>query len=177
MIETKEQLIVDIDLKESDFQRANFWFRFGKWSKRLPFLLMPMFGLFLLWSITLSTVFTNPAAATAMVVLIVFPVLYPILTWFQTKQGFGNLQEFQTQVQYIFSLDGYRVADIKTSSIVSWDSILRAAESKHSFHLFFHKSLFHTIPKRCFRHPDDIQHLRLLLKQALGARAIVFNLR
>jgi hypothetical protein len=51
---------------------------------------------------------------------------------------------------------------------------LRAAESKHSFHLFFHRSLFHTIPKRCFKQADDIVRLRDLLKRSLGAKANCF---
>jgi hypothetical protein len=56
---------------------------------------------------------------------------------------------------------------------MTWDAILRAAESKHSFHLFFHKSFFHTIPKRCFKQPEDIVRLRNLLKRSLGTKATV----
>jgi hypothetical protein len=47
------------------------------------------------------------------------------------------------------------------------------AESKHSFNLFFHKSLFHPIPKRCFRQPEDIGRFRTLLKQVFGTKASV----
>ena len=130
-------------------------------------------GLFLLTRVDLSTIFQNPIAATALIVLIVFPVLYPVLIWYQTKRGFGNLQGFQTKIQYSFSSDGYTVRDIKSSADIDWDTILRAAESKHSFHLFFHKSFFHTIPKRCFKQPDDIVRLRDLLKRSLGAKATV----
>jgi hypothetical protein len=65
------------------------------------------------------------------------------------------------------------VRDIKSSADIDWDTILRAAESKYSFHLFFHKVFFHTIPKRCFKQPDDIVRLRDLLKRSLGAKATV----
>ena len=172
MTEANESLVVDVDLKESDLQRANFWFRL-RWSTRILLVFLPLMGLFLLTRVDLSTIFQNPIAATALIVLIVFPVLYPVLIWYQTKRGFGNLQGFQTKIQYSFSSDGYTVRDIKSSADMDWDAILRAAESKHSFHLFFHKSFFHTIPKRCFKQPDDIVRLRDLLKRSLGAKATV----
>jgi hypothetical protein len=104
---------------------------------------------------------------------IVFPILYAVIIWFQTKRGFGNLQKFQTHILYAFSADGYKVSDAKSSSDIDWATILRAAESKHSFHLFFHRSLFHTIPKRCFDQPEKIAQLRSLLKQSLGDKASV----
>ena len=170
MTEASEPLIVDVDLKESDLQRANFWFRL-RWSTRILLVFLPLMGLLLLARVDLSTIFQNPPAATALTVLIVFPFLYPILIWYQTKRGFGNLQGFQTKIQYSFSSDGYTVRDTKSSADIDWDTILRAAESKHSFHLFFHKSFFHTIPKRCFKQPDDIARLRDLLKRSLGAKA------
>ena len=173
MAETTEPLIVDVDLKESDLQRAYFWFRLGRWSTRFLLLFLPLMGLFLLTRLDISNIFQNPPAATALIVLIVFPLLYPLLIWYQTKRGFGNLQGFQTKIQYSFSPDGYTVRDIKSSADIDWDTILRAAESKHSFHLFFHRSFFHTIPKRCFKQPDDVVRLRDLLKRSLGAKATI----
>ena len=172
MTEANEPLIVDVNLKESDLQRASFWFRL-RWSTRILLGFLLLMGLFLLTRVDLSTIFQNPPAATALIVLIVIPVLYPVLIWYQTKRGFGNLQGFQTKIQYSFSPAGYTVRDIKSSADIDWDTILRAAESKHSFHLFFHKSFFHTIPKRCFKQPDDIVRLRGLLKRSLGAKATV----
>jgi len=173
MTERNETLIVTVDLKESDLQRANFWFRLGKWSTRFLLVLMPLLGLLVLSRVEVSRMFENPPRATALVVLIVFPVLYPFIIWWQTKRGFGNLQGFQTRLLYTFSTAGYKVSDGKSSSDINWATILRAAESKHSFHLFFHRSLFHTIPKRCFDEPQEIVQLRSLLKQSLGTKAKV----
>jgi hypothetical protein len=173
MTETNEPLIVDIDLKESDLQRANFWFRLGKWSTRLSLVMLCVAGLLLLWRFQSSNLLENLPATAAVITLITIPVLYSLLIWFQTKRGFGNLQDFQTTIQYLFSPNGYTVRDAKSSADMAWDAILRAAESKHSFHLFFHKSFFHTIPKRCFKRPEDIVRLRSLLKHALGTKATV----
>lgn len=172
MTELNELLIVDVDLKESDLQRANFWFRL-RWSTRILLVFFFVMGLILLTRVDLSTIFESPPAATALIVLIVIPVIYPMVIWYQTKRGFGNLQGFQTRIEYSFSSGGYTVRDTKSSADVDWDTIVRAAESKHSFHLFFHKSLFHTIPKRCFKQPDDIVRLRDLLKRSLGTKATI----
>jgi hypothetical protein len=172
MSESNETLSVAVHLRESDIQRANFWFQFSKWSTRLLFVL-PLFGLFLLSQVQISKVIENPIMATPLVVLIVFPVLYPALIWFQTKRGFANLQDFQKKVQYNFSAEGYEVNDEKSSARVGWDAILRAVESRHSFHLFFHKSMFHTLPKRCITGPEDLARLRAILKGSLGSKAEV----
>jgi hypothetical protein len=173
MTESNLPIVVEIDLKESDLQRANFWFSLTSWSNRVMLIFMPIVGLLLFWRVDFSTIFETPLAAIGSVVLLGFPILYYTTLWLQAKRGFRNLQTFQTKVCYSFSSEGYKVNDLKTSADVSWDAILRAAESKHSFNLFFHRSHFHTIPKRCFKHPEDIVRLRALLKQTLGARATV----
>jgi len=171
MSESNESVIVDVDLKESDLQRANFWFGLKTWSNRLMLIVMPLAGLLLLLKADLSTLPQRPLAATGVVIFLGFPPFYLAMIWFRTKRGFRNLQGFQTKIQYSFSPDGYTVRDIKSSANIDWDTILRAAESKHSFHLFFNKSFFHTIPKRCFKQADDIVRLRDLLKRSLGSKA------
>jgi len=132
MTERNETLVVTVDLKEWDLQRANFWFRLGKWSKRILLVLMPLIGLLLLARVEVSKMFKNPPVAAVLTVLIVFPILYPVILWFQTKRGFANLQNLQTRILYAFSADGYKVSDAKSSADIDWATILRAAESKHS---------------------------------------------
>ena len=174
MYETNEPLIVDVDLKESDLQRANFWFGLKSSSNRLMLTVMPVAGLLLLRRVDVSTLFQRPLPAAGVLLFLGFPPFYLAMIWFRTRRGFASLQAFQTKIQYAFSPGGYTVRDIKSSANIDWDTILRVAESKHSFHLFFHKSLFHTIPKRCFKHADDIVRLRDLLKRSLGTKAIGF---
>jgi hypothetical protein len=168
MTEANKTLIVEVDLKESDLQCANFWFRLGKWSTRVLLVLMPLMGLLLLSRIEVSRIAGSPLAASVLIVLIVFPLLYPSIIWFQTKLGFGRLQAFQTRIRYALSEDGYKVSDLKSSSDIDWATILRAAESKYSFHLFFHRSLFHTIPKRCFEKAHDIAAFRAASQAIAG---------
>lgn len=174
MTQSDEDLVVvDVDLKESDLQRANFWFGLRSWSNRLMLLVMPLAAVLLMLRLDVSAVFRKPFTATLVFVLLTFPPFYFGFIWFNTKRGFGNLQSFQTRIQYTFSPNGYIVRDDKSSADISWQSILQAAESKHSFHLFFHKSGFHTVPKRCFKQGEDIARLRHLLKGALGTKATV----
>ena len=174
MSDSNQTVIVNIDLQEADFQRANFWFRLGKWSIRLSLFILELFGLLLLSLVQFSEIIVNPIRGTGLVVLIVLPILYPILIWFQTKRGFANLQNFQKNVRYELTANGYKVSDSKSSSDISWDSVLRAVESKHSFNLFFTKSLFHVIPKRCLESPEDIERLKAILKRGLAGKANVF---
>jgi hypothetical protein len=170
MSELNETLTIAVQLRESDIQQANFWFRFSKWSTRLLFVL-PLFGLLLLSQLQISKLFENPMTVTSLFILIVFPLLYPVSLWFQTKRSFANLREFQKNVQYRFSAEGYEIIDEKSSARVGWDVILRAVESKHSFNLFFHKSVFHALPKRCITDPEDFARLRGILKEGLGNKA------
>jgi hypothetical protein len=61
MTEPAEPLTVEVDLKESDLQRANFWFGLKSWSNRLMLAVMPIAGLLLLWRIEFSTIFQHHA--------------------------------------------------------------------------------------------------------------------
>lgn len=171
MTEANEPLIVDVELKESDLQSANFWFGLKSWPNRLMLIMMPIAGLLLLRDFDLSTIFQRPLAATGVIVSLGFPPFYLAMIWFRTKQGFRNLKPFQTKIEYAFSSNGYRVSDAKCSGNIDWDAISRAAESKDSFHIFLNKTSFHTIPKRCFKHSEDIVRFRGLLKESLGAKA------
>jgi hypothetical protein len=173
MTESNELLTVAVDLKESDLQRANFWFGLKSWSNRVMLVVMPIAGLLLLWKVQLSTISQQPIVATGAVVLLGFPIFYFATIWRRTKRSFENLQTFQTKIEYSFSVKGFAVHDMKSSSEIDWDAILRVDESKHSFNLFFHRSLFQAIPKRCFKQPEDIARFRTLLKQRLGPKANV----
>ena len=173
MTDLNEPLTVDIDLKESDLQRANFWFGLTGWSNRLTLILITLGGLLLLFRIAPSWVFPNSIALILSIIMLGFLPFYFGFIWFQTKRSFQNLQDFQKKIQYTFTPHGYSVRDGKSSADVSWDSILRAAESEYSFHLFFGRSVFHTVPKRCFKSSDDVVRLRTLLKTSLGAKATI----
>jgi YcxB-like protein len=163
---------VDFNLKESDLQHANFWFRFQTRASRVLNVLWPLLGIavLILGYVTQSDTLVSVSIVVALTIL---PVLNAAIIWFQTKRRFRLLQEHQKKLHFAFTTDGYRVEDLKTSGDISWDTVLRAVESKHSFNLFFHPAVFHTIPKRCFANSQDMARLRTLLSQALGSKAVV----
>ena len=171
MTETNETFIVDVDLKESDLQRANFCFGLNSWSNRIMVVVLPIAGLLLLWKAGLSTLLQRPLPATGIIVFLGFAPFYLATIWFRTKRGFANLKPYQAKVHYAFSPQGYTVSDAKCSGNIDWDAVPRAAESKYSFHIFLSKSNFHTLPKRCFKQAEDIVRLRNLLKHWLGTKA------
>ena len=106
MTDLNEPLTVDIDLKESDLQRANFWFGLTGWSNRLTLILITLGGLLLLFRIAPSTVFPNSIALILSLVMLGFLPFYFGFIWFQTKRSFQNLQDFQKKIQFTFTPDG-----------------------------------------------------------------------
>lgn len=168
--QTKVDAVIDLQL--ADLLRANYWHFFSKGSIRF---LMPLY----LLVVVAGTIvfFLNGASsiwsAFVSLAMILMAVVLIATVYFQTKRNFSDLKEFQKNVRYTFSFDGYEVSDDKSSAHVSWDAILRAVETKHGFNLFFHRMFFHTVPKRCFRQPSDIQAMREILKQNLGVKAKV----
>jgi hypothetical protein len=171
MTDSNLPLIVDVDLTETDLQRANFWFALKGWSNLLMLAIMPIAGILLLWKVNLATLSENALAGVGAVIFLGYPPLYLALVWFRTKQGYANLRDYQTKVRYEFSANGYKVSDAKCSGEIDWDAILRAGESKYSFHIFLNKTSFHTIPKRCFKRAEDIVRFKTLLRQSLGSEA------
>jgi hypothetical protein len=161
-----------IDLELADLLRANYWHFFSKWSIRF------LMALYLLGAVGAAIAFFlsggssawYPLVSLAMILMGVFLIA---IVYLQTRRNFSDLKEFQKNVRYTFSFDGYDVSDEKSASHVSWDAILRAVETKHSFNLFFHRMFFHVVPKRCFRQPSDIQVMRDILRESLGGRAKV----
>jgi hypothetical protein len=162
---------VSVDLQLSDLLRANYWFFFSKWSNRI------IMVIFILLSIVSALAFlVNDNASSYGLyasVIVIVPALLIAMIYIQAKRNFSNLKGFQKNIRYTFAYDGYDVRDEKSSSHVSWDSILRAVETDSSFNLFFHKVLFYTVPKRCIRGDSDIRLLRDILKQNLGDKAKV----
>lgn len=93
--------------------------------------------------------------------------------YFQSSRAFSGLRDFQKQFSYTFSDTGYDTTNAEANSSGSWNNILRAIESQHSFNLFIHKNFFLLVPKRCFASPTDIQRFRDLLRRNLGGKAVL----
>ena len=169
MNEMKPSVEIAVDLELRDLLRANLWFLYGKWSTRIFLLLLGLLAIGACVAIASST--ERTMAALVLLFCVAYGGLLPVIVWFNTRRTYSSLKEFQKQLKYRFTRDGYDVEDGKSSARVSWDSMLRAKESKHSFNLFFHRVLFYAIPKRCFSGQADVEVMREILKQALETKA------
>jgi len=163
------RLEIFVDLKLRDLIRANLWFTYSQPSMKVT---MIAGGLSLPLTILLPFVVDLPSWFKFVpLALIVLHGLMPLLVIYTTKQNFESVKEYQKNVQYIFGRQGYEANDGKSSSEMSWDSIQKAIESRHSFNLFLNRNFFIVIPHRCLKSRDDIVSFRTILRGALGEKA------
>jgi len=135
-------------------------------------LMGPIYGFWILPDIGYS----NSVGAVVILAPLLFLVVFIGAIWLQTKRAYSSLKGFQKNIRYVFSANGYDVYDEKSFAHISWDSVYEAIETKRSFNIFFHKSFFHVVPKRCIQQQKDVDGLRKILKQSLGGRAKVNSL-
>lgn len=166
---------VSVDLRLSDMLRASYWFFFSRWSTRLMLATSIPVGASIIVVLSLDAMEPSRFIILCTLVMLLAPVFLMLNVYLQARRNFSNLKGFQKRLRFIFSAGGYDVGDEKSFSHVSWDSVVGAVETTHSFNLFFHKSLFQVIPKRCFRDSGEIGGLRALLGAGVGAKAKLLN--
>jgi hypothetical protein len=158
-----------VDLQLADVVRANLWFTYSQRSMKFS-VAMGLVG------VLLSTILLGMGIAPWWFVFIppivvLLLVITPLVIWLDARRNFAGVKEFQKHIQYVFSREGYDASSGKSSSHVSWESIHKAIESKHSLNLFLSLRLFIIIPKRCIRTSSDLAELRSILRTALGEKA------
>ena len=169
MEQSAREVDVTVELEFADLLRANLWSRYSKRSTQislaLTVLLTLMFVMYYLAFQTSLWLLLIPLG------LLLLDALIFLVIIIETRKNYAAVKDFQKQIHYRLSLGGYTASDEKSSSNVSWDSVVKAAEAKHSFHLFLGPSIFAVIPKRFFKTPGDVQATREILKTALGEKA------
>ena len=163
------KVTVSVDLQLSDLLRANLWYRYSKastkFSNAVAAVLTLLFAVFVYLDAIPAVYLLLPLGIWLLEVLIFLVIII------ETKRNYAAVKDFQTHVNYQLNLEGYTVSDGKSSSNVSWDSILNAVESKHSLNLFLGRTLFVVLPKRCFKTDADLEMTRAILKTALPGKA------
>ena len=172
-MDKQSQVRVSIDLRFSDLLRASYWYFFSKWSNRMILAIFVLIGVASALAYLLGDGASPASNGLFALVTMMVPALLLVTVYVQARRNYSNLREFQKDIQYTFASDSYDVRDGKSTSHVSWDSILRAVETESSFNLFFHRTLFYTVPKRCIGSAADMQKVRDILKRNLGDRAKV----
>lgn len=164
------QVDVTVDLQASELIRANLWFLFSQRSTVLTFgavIVITFLGSGILYLLRgeLGWYIGLPVAA------VLLTAAFPVFLVIETMRNYSTGRDSQNPVHYTFSGDHYDVKDGKSSARVSWESVLKAVESKDSFNLFLGRTLFVVIPKRCFKSAVDIEILRSILRAALREKS------
>ncbi|HWN11315.1 MAG TPA: YcxB family protein [Pyrinomonadaceae bacterium] len=165
----EHEVEVVVDLQASELIRANLWFIFSQ--RSTVFTIAAAIGITFLGSAVLYMLrgelgwyIVLPIAA------VVLPAAFPFFVVIEALRTHPNAKDFQKQIHYSFYGDHYDVSDGKSSARISWESVLKAVESRDSFNLFMGRTLFVVIPKRCFKAAVDIETLKSILRAALGEK-------
>ncbi len=169
MEKLESEFDVLVDLQLSDLLRANLWFWYSKPSTKFSVVVTPVltvvFGVFI-FSKAMPRLYA--LIPLGLLLLEAFIILVIII---ETKRNYSTVKYFQRQIHYHLKKEGYTASDGKSSSNVSWESVLRAVESRESINLFLGRTSFAVIPKRFFKTNADVELTREILKTALRERA------
>jgi YcxB-like protein len=161
-------------IEELDMLRENRWYYYSKWyNKLLPVcsgMLILSFG-WILFNSGFQLLSQIDVTLISTCFIILLPVIMPLTISFQTKKRFSNLKDFQRNIHYSFTADGFEMNDEKSSSQISWESIHKVIETKNSFNLFINKNWFHIVPKRLILSPDNLIVMRNILRKSLAEKA------
>ena len=166
----EREVDVVVDLQASEMIRANLWFLLSQRSTVLTVaavLVITFVSSVVLYLLRgeLGWYVGLPIAA------VLLTAAFPVFVVIEARRNYFAGKDSQQPLHYTFGGDHYEVRDGKSSARVSWESVLKAVESKESFNLFLSRTLFVVIPKRCFKSPVDIKVLRSILRAALGEKS------
>ena len=169
MEQSAREVDVSVELEFADLLRANLWSRYSKRSTQISLALTAL--------LTLMFVVYYFAFQTSLWLLLIplglllLDALIFLVIIIETRKNYAAVKDFQKQIHYRLNPGGYTARDEKSSSNVSWESVVKAVETKLNFHLFLSPTLFAIIPKRFFKTPADIQTTREILTIALSEKA------
>lgn len=169
MEKLEPEVDVVVDLTLSDLLGANLWAQYSKPSTKFGLaataVLTVLFAVFIFANLLPAVYGLIPLGLLILDVLILLAIII------ETRRNYSAVKGFQKQIHYHLNRDGFTATDEKSSSNVSWESVLKADESKDSINLFLGRTHFAMIPKRFFKTNGDVEITREILKTALGEKA------
>jgi hypothetical protein len=169
MQKLEPEVDVLVDLQLSDLLRANLWFWYSKPSSKFSLAVTPI--LMVLFAVFIFSKELPALYALIPLGLLILEAFILLVIIVETKRNYSTVKEFQRKIHYHLKREGYTASDGKSSSNVSWESVLRAVESRKSFNLFLGRTIFAVIPKKFFKTTADVEITRDILKTALGEKA------
>ena len=112
----------------------------------------------------------SPAGKALAVGLGALPVLLLAAIYASSKVQFSRAATPQ-KMRYHFCPGWLDVSSDKRSGFLPLETIHEAIETKSAYLLFLSPGEHYLIPKRCFRGPQEVDQLRDLLREEVGAKA------
>jgi YcxB-like protein len=107
--------------------------------------------------------------------IIGFPVLWlvgvPLLQRWSAGRLWRGSPALQGEQVYRFEPTGVQVSTPVSSATITWDAVVRAAETPDFVLLFQSKAAALFIPKSAFGSADGVEQFRRVVRTALGTRA------
>jgi len=89
-------------------------------------------------------------------------------------QRFYQTDSALRSIQFTFTDSGIDLKTEKSNTHLDWSLVTKFVETKEGFHVYFGPN-FSILPKQFFAQPEDMENLRALARQALGAKVKLFN--
>ena len=104
------------------------------------------------------------------VTLVLLLAVGPLATWYAAKTLPRRSPSLQGPQERVLSSDGFQVRGRGAVTSFEWSAIQRAVETKRTFLFFFNQKQAHYLPKRAIPTSADLEQVRTLLRERLGAR-------
>lgn len=170
-MEDNRDVIVEVDLKPNDVYTPFRWQRgnLARWIA--AFLLCVIFydlykGSSALLSFPDGKSILTVAALLALFILFAL-LLFPYL---RLHAVFKKSPALTKKRRYTIGIGGIGISSDDASSDCKWSLFQRAVETPSVFCLFTSSHHATYIPKRCFNSPNDVAHLRQLIRENMPGR-------
>jgi hypothetical protein len=110
------------------------------------------------------------ANAVILVLLVLFEVGWPRYLERQVRKFYLATPALAGMQRYVFADDGLTMSSEGSALVVRWSAILKAAETKEFFLLYYSPKAAYYLPRKAVSR-DDVDALRALLRAKLGAKA------
>lgn len=174
---TNSKITINVKMLASDYVHS---LRYHNLSNKLMLSVLLLFYLsglsIFFYTAMSSSEFSYSDIDLGKLLVILLPALFPLILitfsmFFGGYLAYKKVPDFQKDIRYSFSDDGYETSFSKGFSQVNWDNLVKVSETNKCFLFYLQKSMFQVIPKRAFNNSDEINSLRKIIASKLGSKA------
>jgi hypothetical protein len=163
------EISVTVDPNASDFRRV---LNSYQWKRTVPIILITTFVL-LVFALFVAFGAPNPTPGKILpffLAAIVLPTFLGTLSVFGIRKHARKLADSSQPTTLTFDSNGIRSVSESSETTIRWSRYDKIVETADDFVIFPQENVFYAVPKRFFDDPAKIDHLRSLLREALGDR-------